>query len=119
MTVFFSIAGLALAVFQIFHFQIAGNMLMENSYLYLLLSFYLSMVFLFFPMRKGGPQRLLFYIDVVFCVATIAIPLYFAWLGYDIIERGWSYRAPFPMVLLAVILWFLVLEAVRRTSGTS
>ena len=118
-TVCFSIAGLGLAVFQVFHFSIAGAMLMENSYLYLLLSFYLSMVFLFFPMRKGGPQRLLFYIDVIFCLVTIAIPLYFAWLGYDIIERGWSYRAPFPMVVLAVILWFLVLEAVRRTSGTS
>lgn len=118
-TICFSIAGLGLAVFQVFHFQFFGAMLMENSYLYLLLSFYLSMVFLFFPMRKGGPQRLLFFIDVICCLVTIAIPLYFAWLGYDIIERGWSYRAPFFMTVLAVILWILVLEAVRRTSGTS
>lgn len=118
-TVCFSFAGIALAVFQIFHFSIAGAMLMDNSYLYLLLAFYLSMVFLFFPMRKGGPQRLLFYIDVVFCLTTVAIPAYFAWLGYDIVDGGWSYRAPFPMTVMALILWFLVLEAVRRTSGTS
>jgi len=118
-TICFSIAGLALAVFEVFHFRAFDTMLMENSYLYLLLSFYLSMVFLFFPLRKGGPQRLLFSIDVLLWLITFSIPLYFAWLGYDIIERGWSYHAPFHMTVMAIILWMLVLEAVRRTSGTS
>ena len=119
LTICFSIAGLLLAVFQVFHFQAFGAMLMENSYLYLLLSFYLSMVFLFFPMKKGGPEKLLFMIDILLAFLTFAIPLYFAWLGYDIIEGGWSYKAPFHMTVLAVFLWVLVLEAVRRTSGTS
>lgn len=119
LTVCFSIAGLVLAIFQVFHFQALGAMLMENSYLYLLLSFYLSMVFLFFPMKKGGPEKLLFNIDILLALLTFAIPLYFAWLGYDIIERGWSYRAPFHMTVLALVLWVLVLEAVRRTAGTS
>ncbi|MBW2150541.1 MAG: TRAP transporter fused permease subunit [Deltaproteobacteria bacterium] len=118
-TICFSIAGLALAVFQVFHLQAFGAMLMENSYLYLLLSFYLSMVFLFFPLRKGGHQRLVFIVDVILWLIAFSIPLYFAWLGYDIIERGWSYRAPSHMTAMAIILWVLVIEAVRRTSGTS
>ena len=92
---------------------------MENSYLYLLMSFYLSMVFLLFPSKKGGPEKRLFYLDIFLCALTLAITLYFAWLGYDIIEGGWSYRAPFPMTIMAIILWALVIEAVRRTSGTS
>jgi TRAP transporter 4TM/12TM fusion protein len=118
-TVVLSFLGLILAIFQVFHFQFLGKMLMENSYLYLLLSFYLSMVFLFFPLTKQGPPKIIFYIDVFLALLTFAIPLYFAWLGYDIIESGWSYQAPPHMFIMAVILWGLVLEAVRRTTGMS
>ena len=118
-TIALSFIGLSLAIFQVFHFQIFGKMLMENSYLYLLLSVYLSMVFLFFPLTRRGPKKAIFRIDVLFCLLTLAIPSYFAWLGYDIVEAGWSYRAPPHMFVMAVILWALVLEAVRRTSGAS
>jgi len=118
-TIGLSFIGLSVAVFQVFHFQIFGKMLMENSYLYLLLSIYLSMVFLFFPLTTRGPEKVIFYIDIVFTVLILAIPSYFAWLGYDIVEGGWSYRAPPHMFYMAVILWVLVLEAVRRTSGIS
>ena len=118
-TIGLSSIGLSVAVFQVFHFQIFGKMLMENSYLYLLLSFYLSMVFLFFPLTTGGPKKVIFCIDVLFSLLTLAIPCYFAWLGYDIVDGGWSYYAPPHMFVMAVIIWALVLEAVRRTSGTS
>lgn len=118
-TIALSFIGFSLAIFQVFHFQIFGKMLMENSYLYLLLSVYLSMVFLFFPLTRRGPKEAIFRIDVLFCLLTLAIPSYFAWLGYDIVEAGWSYRAPPHMFVMAVILWALVLEAVRRTSGAS
>ena len=118
-TIGLSSIGLSVAVFQVFHFQIFGKMLMENSYLYLLLSFYLSMVFLFFPLTTRGPKKAIFCIDVVFCLLILGIPSYFAWLGYDIVDGGWSYYAPPHMFVMAVILWALVLEAVRRTSGTS
>ena len=117
-TIGLSFIGLFLAVFQVFHFQMFGKMLMENSYLYLLLSAYLSMVFLFFPLTRRGPQKVIFYIDIVLCILTLAIPSYFAWLGYDIVEAGWSYRAPPLMFAMAVILWALVVEGVRRTAGT-
>ena len=119
LTILFSFSGLILAVFQVFHFQFFGMMLMENSYLYLLISFYGSMVFLFFPLSDKGPRKLLFYIDIFLFLITFTIPLYFAILGYEIIEKGWSYFAPLDMTVLAVILWALVLEAVRRTSGLS
>lgn len=118
-TIVFSFLGLFLAIFQVFHFQISGMMLMENSYLYLLMSFYLSMVFLLFPSKIKGPEKVFFYIDVFLCFLNLAITLYFAWLGYDIIEGGWSYLAPLHITVMSVILWALVIEAVRRTTGTS
>jgi len=69
-TIALSFIGLSLAIFQVFHFQIFGKMLMENSYLYLLISFYLSMVFLFFPLTRRGPKKAIFRIDVLFCLLT-------------------------------------------------
>ena len=118
-TILLSIAGIVVAIFQVFHLSFFGMMLMENSYLYLLMSFYLSMVFILFPPKFRGPQKLYFYVDVFLCFITFAIPIYFAYLGYDIIEGGWSYYAPTELFVMAVVLWALVLEAVRRTSGTS
>ena len=118
-TIVLSFIGLWLAVFQVFHFQIFGIMLMENSYLYLLMSFYLSMVFLLFPPKIKGPQKVFFCIDVFLCLITFGMPIYFAYLGYDIMEGGWSYLAPAHLTVMAFVLWALVLEAVRRTTGTS
>jgi len=119
LTIIFSVIGLFLVVYQVFSFRAFGLLIMQNAYFYLLMTFYLSMTFLFFPLKSGGPKRLIFGIDVFFFFVTICITLYFAWLGYDIIYKGWAYLAPTHMTIMAVILWALVLEAVRRAAGTS
>jgi TRAP transporter 4TM/12TM fusion protein len=116
-TIIFSFLGLFLGIYQIFHLRIFSLLIMENSYLYLLISFYLSMVFLFFPPTPKKTSRGFFFLDVFLFILSFAIPLYFAWLGYDIIQRGFSYYAPIQMTILGGVLWLLVLEAVRRTSG--
>jgi TRAP transporter 4TM/12TM fusion protein len=118
-TVVLAAAGLMVAVFQIFHLEFFGLMIMENSYLYLLMAVYLPLVFLFFPLTSRGSPRLVFGVDLFAGLLALIIPLYFAWLGYDIIYQGWSYRAPTAMTILALVLWWLVVEAVRRTSGIS
>ncbi len=115
----FSCFGLALAIYHIFYFTINEFMFMENSYLYLLMTIYLSMSFLFFPMTKKGNPKLVLSIDIVLFLVTMAVTAYFGYEGYTIIERGWGYNAPLHAMVMAVILWIICLEAVRRTAGTS
>jgi len=119
LTIGFSILGIVLAVYHIFYFQAFGFMLMDNSYLYLLMTFYLSMTFLFFPLTKKGPQKFIFTIDIFLFFLTLFISSYLAMHGIEIIKRGWGYLAPTHMMVIAVMLWALVLEAVRRTAGAS
>jgi TRAP transporter 4TM/12TM fusion protein len=118
-TIAFSVIGLALAIYHIFYFTVNDFMFMENSYLYLLMTIYLSMAFLFFPMTKKGNPKLILSLDIILFLVTIGVNAYFAYEGYTIIERGWGYMAPTPIMVMAVILWALCLEAVRRTAGTS
>jgi len=118
-TIVFSVLGLGFAVYQIFSLRIFGILIMENSYFYILMTFYLSMVFLFFPLTFRGSKKVIFAIDVFLFFITICITIYLAWVGYDIIYRGWGYSAPLHVTIMATILWVLVLEAVRRAGGMS
>ncbi|MBI5966871.1 MAG: TRAP transporter fused permease subunit [Deltaproteobacteria bacterium] len=116
-TIIFSLAAIILAVYQIFHLRLFDIMIMDNSYLYLLLALYLSLSFLLFPPKKGASAKIFFWFDSFLFLLSLGIPIFFAWHGYKIIEKGWGYLAPPDILVMAVILWFLVLEAVRRTQG--
>jgi len=112
----FTLVAVFLAVYQIFNLRFFDLMVMHNSYLYLLMSLFLSLCFLAFPMRKGkSPGDS--WLDYLLFLLSFLIPLYFAWHGYSIIEKGWGYKAPPHIMWMAVILWIVVVEAVRRTSG--
>lgn len=114
----FSLVGILLAVYQIFHLRLFGFMVMDNSFLYLLLALYLPQAFLFFPVKKNtGRNKAGFLFDSLLALLSFFIPIAFAWHGYEMIERGWGYVAPLDMTVMAVILWALVIEAVRRTTG--
>jgi TRAP transporter 4TM/12TM fusion protein len=116
-TIIFSVIPLVLVIYQVFHIRVFDVMFMDNSYLYLLLAFYLSLTFLFFPLKTGRPEGVIFCIDIFLFSLTLFISVYFAWYGYDIIYKGWGYVAPTHMTVMAVILWALALEGVRRSSG--
>jgi TRAP transporter 4TM/12TM fusion protein len=117
-TICFSSLGIVLVVYHIFYFQGFG-MLMDNTYLYLLMTFYLSMVFLFFPLSKGEPAKIIFAVDVFLFFLTVAVSFYLAVHGLEINTKGWEYFAPPHIMTMAILLWILVLEAVRRTAGMS
>ena len=119
LTTVLSCLGLLLACYHIFHLEIGGIVFMDNAYMYLLMAIYLSMVFLFFPFKKGLQGRLPFAIDVVLFFTTLVICSYFANNGYDIIYKGWGYRAPLHVTFMGIVMWCLLLEALRRTVGTS
>ena len=115
--VVFSFAAILLAVYYIFNLRFCGIMFMDNSYLYLLMALFLPQAFLLFPPRKGAFGPISFGIDCLLALLSFGIPLFFAWQGYTIIERGWGYFAPGHITFMAVILWALVIETVRRTTG--
>ncbi len=113
----FSILGIVLAVTYIFNLRLFGIMIFEHSYFYLLLASYFSVAFLLFPVKKGVSARRFFWFDVFLFLLSVGICIFFAWQGYEIIYRGWGYLAPLHITIMAVILWPLILEALRRTSG--
>jgi hypothetical protein len=74
----FSLAGILLAVYQIFHFRFHGIMVMDNSFLYLLLALYLPQTFLLFSAKKNAAGRAIFFLDAFLAFLAFAIPLVYA-----------------------------------------
>lgn len=118
-TITSSCIAIILAIYQIYHLRLWGIMIMDNSYLYLLLALFLPQIFLQFPLTKKSTHRIILGIDCFLALISFLIPFIFARYGYTIIERGWGYFAPFVLTFMALLLWVLVIEAVRRTTGVA
>ncbi|MGX1309239.1 TRAP transporter 4TM/12TM fusion protein [Amorphus suaedae] len=111
-----TLASLALVVNQVFLIRAFGFQLISTGYYYALIGSFLCIVFLLFPAREADANRMPFY-DVVLAVAVLACGLYFASQAESIISRGWDFVAPPLPTAMACVLFILVLEALRRTSG--
>lgn len=117
--VFAAFATLAvfLAVNQVFKLDLFGLNLLDTAYLYLLLALYLPICFLLFPINSKAPIDKLPIYDYVLAVITFIVCTYFAMNAETIGVLGWSLEAPELPTAFSVLLWLLVLEALRRTSG--
>jgi len=117
----FIIFGVFKSVDFIFDWRLFGLAQSEQSHYYLLLALFVPPIFLLFPPKmglKGVCEKLLFLLDTIFFLLFFGICLYLSSKGFDIVLDGWSEIAPTYAVVLAVILWVLILEAIRRTTGT-
>jgi TRAP transporter 4TM/12TM fusion protein len=114
--ILFSILPILLAIYQLFRIALFDVTLIDNSYLYYILMFYLPVVFLLYPLTQSSPRdRVPWYDGILFLMAAITCG-YFGLHGLDIVSFGWEYDAPLVPSLLSLLLWILVLEAVRRAS---
>lgn len=113
----FSVLALGLAVLYIFLLKPFGFMLIETAYFYSLIAFYVSLVFIVFPASKSVPRDKTPWYDYLLFFFCLGTSIYYAFMAFDIIQKGWEFRAPLLPTLLGVGLWFLVLEAVRRATG--
>ena len=113
----FSTVGIVLAVLQIFLLKPFGFMQIETSYFYCLIAFYGSLVFLLFPASKASPREKVPFYDAFLFFLCLGISLYFASVALKVIERGWEFVAPPMPTTFSLILWILMLEAVRRVAG--
>ena len=116
--IFLVFSGLSLLVVvnQILSLKLFGILFLDNTYLYILLAFYLSFAFPLYPALKSASKKRIPWYDVVLFLLTIVVCLYFALNGLSIIRLGWEFTAPFTPTLFSVLLWVLVLEAVRRAT---
>jgi TRAP transporter 4TM/12TM fusion protein len=113
----FSALGILLAILQIFLLKPFGFMLMETAYFYCLIAFYGSLVFLIFPAGKASPREKVPLYDYVLFFLCLLVSLYFANVALKVVERGWEFVAPPLPTAFSLVLWLLMLEAVRRVAG--
>ena len=112
--VLFSFTGIVLAINQLFSLRLFGINLIDNAYLYMILCLCLSSAFLLFPARPSISGNKIPWYDVLLFLLTAGASMYLAIHGLDIIELGWEYTSPLIPTICSVLLWVLVLEAVRR-----
>lgn len=82
---------------------------LETHYYFTLLGALLPLVYLVFP--RWLP------LDLLLAAAVVGCSSYFFVHAEDIVDLGWEFGAPPLATWLAVTLWALLMEAVRRAGG--
>lgn len=112
--------GVLLAVNQIFNLKMLIDfVIMDNSYLYVLLGVFFSTVFLIFPATAKSSRKEIPWYDYVLFLATLGVTGYYAWNGLRSLEEGWEYASPDLPVFLAFFMWAMIMEGARRAGGTA
>ena len=112
----FSGLPLFLSIYQIFQMNWLGVTIIDNTYMYIMLAGYLSLVFVLYPAKGSAPHDRVPWYDICLFAICVAICIYFAAHGMKIRHSGWEYVAPWLPTLCSVLLCLLVLEAVRRVT---
>ncbi|MFT5643544.1 MAG: TRAP transporter 4TM/12TM fusion protein [Janthinobacterium sp.] len=110
--------GLLLAINQTFNLALFGFQPLGNSYLYYLISIFLSAAFISVPARPGDDNRVRWF-DWLLVVAALGCGLYLGHYGLTILQQGWDYSAPPAATFASAVMIVLALEGVRRCGGWS
>ena len=102
-----TLAGVALAIHQLFNLQAFGVVMVEGRYLYLLGGLFLAQTFLCFRARTGGDPQVPWY-DWALAVLAIACACYFAWTAEISLDAGWEYAAPDTARYVSVVAYLLI-----------
>ena len=112
-----AIVATFLALNQLLNLRLfVGIVFIENGYLFLLAAALFPLVFLAFPGRKGATGSVPVY-DWVLAALGASLLIWFSFQAERILSEGWEYSAPLRAKIPAAVLWLLILEALRRTSG--
>jgi TRAP transporter 4TM/12TM fusion protein len=93
---------------------------LNTEYFYLLIALMLPFTFLIFPgTSKADLDRVPWY-DVVLFVATFAAAIFLMMSIRKAAQFGWEFDgAPKPVIAAGLVMWFVLMEALRRTGGWS
>jgi len=112
-----TVVGVSLSVNQLFYLNLFGVKLLEEAYLYFLLTCFLSLAFIIFPAFKTDQVNKVKWYDAVLYLLTVLITSFMGLNAEKIIISGWEYIAPFLPTFLSILMWLLLLEALRRVAG--
>lgn len=113
----FCLVAITLSIIGAFNLRLFGLSILPNTYLYLLLAFLFAPAFLLYPPKKGASGPALFYFDIFLFLLAFGSCMYLAIHGMEIMQRGWGFAAPLLPTILSVVIWFLLIEISRRTTG--
>src|SRR5437764_12286305 len=93
---------------------------LNTEYFYLLIALMLPFTFLIFPGTETAPLDRIPWYDIVLFVATFGAAI---WLMLNVrkaAQFGWeSDGAPNNVIVAGLVMWFVLMEALRRTGGWS
>jgi TRAP transporter 4TM/12TM fusion protein len=117
--ILFTAAAILVSVVQIFHIVVAGQVLQSKSYLAVLMAALVPLVYLTIPATKRSPRDRIPWYDLLAAGVVFVCAVYVGYHAVDIQLKGWSIRPPTVALYLGLLCWILIIEAVRRATGTA
>jgi TRAP transporter 4TM/12TM fusion protein len=114
-------ATIALCINQQFTLRFfVGFTQLNTEYYYLLILLMLPFTFLIFPGSSRARLDRPPWYDVALFLATVAASVYLMLNVRAAAELGWEWGgAPLPVIVAGLVMWVLLMEALRRTGGWS
>ncbi|MDB5548276.1 MAG: C4-dicarboxylate transporter [Tardiphaga sp.] len=93
---------------------------LNTEYFYLLIALMLPFTFLIFPGTKNAPLDRIPWYDVLMFVATFGSAIILMLNIRNAAQFGWEFDgAPIHIIAAGLVMWFVLMEALRRTGGWS
>src|SRR4051794_23364056 len=110
-----------LCINQQFSLQfLVGYTQLNTEYFYLLIALMLPFTFLIFPGSERSPLDRIPWYDIVFFVLTFGSAIVLMRSVRKAAEAGWEFGgAPTTVIVAGLIMWVVLMEALRRTGGWS
>ncbi len=114
-------ATILLCINQQFNLRfLIGHTQLNTEYFYLLIVLMLPFTFVLFPGSEKAPIDRVPWYDAVLFVVTVAAATHLMLNIRKAAELGWEFNgAPMPVIVTGVVMWALLMEALRRTGGWS
>jgi len=116
----FTFIGIMGVVYYLFHFTFFfGLYFIDIGYFYFLLAFFVTPVFLIYPIHKGKDTNHIPWYDVTLAVLFFALTIYFYINAKYMVPQAWEIMPPKIAKYCSVIMVILALEAGRRVGGNA
>src|SRR3954462_5593718 len=97
-----------------------GYTQLNTEYFYLLIALMLPFTFLIFPNSTRSPLNRIPWYDILFFLLTFGSAIVLMRHVRKAAEAGWEFGgAPTTVIVAGLIMWFVLMEALRRTGGWS
>lgn len=110
--IIFTVLGILLSINQVFAIAVFGFRPVLGQYLYYEVALFLPFVFILNP-----KFRKIAWYDIALAILAFVVSAYFGATTLTSTMMAWEWYAPTLPTIFAVILWALILEGMRRSSG--